>query len=525
MKKINLLFYFVFLLFCLVACDTKTQEQNENNSNTGLRGLENPASGGTLHAVLVMVDARANDPISQSIRVDLTNMTQWLDVLEKRNIVKVQKTLIRGDKATLANIKKTLTSLQSSPNDMLLFYFSGHGGMENGETFINTHDDKFFFRKDLTALLQQKQGRLRIAITDACSNDIDGFVASRSLSRTSKSANGEFDEAYRKLFYQYEGLLDIAASSKGEYAFSTDDLGGFFTHYFVKEGLLKNPEGGWEAIFEKAKDRTIQMFNRMPDQDKRELAQQGINSQTPIAYQLPKTIEEIVETEDQNKIITPPVADGAIKIVNNTTKNIVFYVDNNAPDAEWRADKLQKMQVDAKQTTSITQNNATITFRKSDKDIYYDLEKGTFFFELDEHNSIDLFSEVDKTDKSYAINYNEMLSNGTWAWENTDGTEVTTDFKSTGDFVDTYNSGEITEGTWKITTENLKGTNTSLLHFTIPTEDGGKYTMTYALSTEDGASAMQLVFVRAVENGEKISYKQMLADNEDFNPVMVLYRK
>jgi hypothetical protein len=70
----------------------------------------------------------------------------------------------------------------------------------------------------------------------------------------------------------------------------------------------------------------------------------------------------------------------------------------------------------------------------------------------------------------------------------------------------------------------LKGTNTTLLNFVMPTEEG-KYTMTYAMNVEDGGSSIQLVFVRANENGQKISYSQMLKSNENFNPVIVFYRK
>lgn len=521
-KLYHWLCFFVFI-GVFTACESSQKNEKEEIDATSLRSLEKAATGGTLRAVLVMVDARPNDPIAQSIRVDLSNVTQWLDVLGKRNIIKIEKSVIQGNKATLKNIKQTLENLPSDNNDVIFFYFSGHGGMENGETFINTHDDQSLFRKDLSNLLQQKKGRLRIAITDACSNDIDGLVVSRTLGKTSKSANGDFDEAYKKLFYNYEGLLDIASSSKGEYAFSTDDLGGFFTHYFIKEGLLKNPQGGWEEIFAKAKDRTIQMFNRLPNQDKRELEEKGISSQTPVAYQLPKIIG--TEIPDNTKPTPPPVVNGAIQIINNTNDMITFFIDNNLPNDEWDVNKLIKQQVAPKTTANIAQSTATITFKSDGQDKYYDLEKGKYYFELDEHSLVDLFSESDEQDRSYSIDYKQLLSNRTWAWEDDDGSEVTTSFNSRGTFKDAYNSGEMVEGTWTLSKENLRGTPTTLLHFTVKTEEDGKYVMTYAMNVEDAGYAIQLVFVRAVENEEVITYDDMLQDNPNFNAVMVLYRK
>lgn len=527
------------LLFASVSCDHKETEQNDGNTST-IRGLNNAASGGVLRAVLVLVDARPDDPISQSIRADMMNITKWLDILEKRNIIKVERTLIQGEKATLATIQQSLQNMQSNKDDVLLFYFSGHGGMEQGETFINTHDDKFFFRKDLTKILTEKQGRLRIAITDACSNAIDGYSASRSLSRAAKAANGDFDEIYKTLFYNYEGMLDIAASSKGEYAWSTDDLGGFFTHYFIKEGMLKNPSANWNDVFEKAKDRTIQMFNRMSDADKRELAKEGIMSQTPIAYYMPTLLSKNNSVNDENKNqnnennnqnntnnnqnnTNNNTQNGEIKLVNNTTKNITFFIDNNTENAEWSDEKLIKQQVAPQATAQIAQSKATITFKSDGRDLYYDLEKGNYYFEFNEYKAIDLFGEADKTDKSYALDYNQLLNNTEWAWEDNDGTRATTSFTGKN-FKDQYENGNAADGTWNIAQENLRGTNTTLINFVTQTEEG-KYIMTYAMNVEDGGSAIQLVFVRANENGNKISYRQMLQDNEGFNPVIVLYRK
>ena len=525
------------LLFASVSCG---EEKSQESNTSTIRGLNNTVSGAgsnsTLRAVLVLVDARPDDPISQSIRADMMNITKWLDILEKRNIIKVERTLIQGEKATLATIQQSLQNMQSNKDDVLLFYFSGHGGMEQGETFINTHDDKFFFRKDLTKILTEKQGRLRIAITDACSNAIDGYSVSRSLSRAAKAANGDFDEIYKTLFYNYEGMLDIAASSKGEYAWSTDDLGGFFTHYFIKEGMLKNPSANWNDVFEKAKDRTVQMFNRMSDADKRELAKEGIMSQTPVAYYMPTLLSENNSSNNENKNQNNEnnnqdntnnnqntTQEGEIKLVNNTTKNITFFIDNNTENAEWSDDKLIKQQVTPQATAQIAQSKATITFKSGGRDLYYDLEKGNYYFEFDEHKAIDLFGEADKTDKSYALNYDQLLNNTEWAWEDSDGTRATTSFTGKN-FKDNYENGNAADGTWNIVQENLKGTNTTLINFVTQTEEG-KYTMTYAMNVEDGGSAIQLVFVRANENGNKISYRQMLQDNEGFNPVIVLYRK
>lgn len=53
-----------------------------------------------------------------------------LDIIKDRKIVNVEKTVLQGTKATKVNIVNTLKALQNGNDDIILYYFTGHGFME-----------------------------------------------------------------------------------------------------------------------------------------------------------------------------------------------------------------------------------------------------------------------------------------------------------------------------------------------------------------------------------------------------------
>ena len=61
----------------------------------------------------------------------------------------------------------------------------------------------------------------------------------------------------------------------------------FFTYHFIKEGLIKKPVKDWNAIFSNAKDKTSQMFMRLPIEDRSKLAKEGVINQTAKAFSMP----------------------------------------------------------------------------------------------------------------------------------------------------------------------------------------------------------------------------------------------
>jgi Caspase domain len=495
----------------------------------------------TLKAVMVICDhykSPENNGIAQSVRVDMGTLTQMLNILQNRKIVQVERIVLQGNKATLANIQNTLKTVSAGPDDIVLFYFSGHGGMENGKTFIYTADEKNMYRADIEKMISSTSARLKMIITDACSNAINGLTATRSLSKTNQDIDaGIFDETYKELFLGYQGMMHLSSSTEGEFAWSNDNFGGFFTYHFIKEGIIKKPVKDWGAIFGTAKDKTSQMFMRLPLEDRSELAKEGVKNQTPKAFSMPNvyfgTIEkpEIIppaNTPNNTTDTYPPnTIPGKINLYNYTKKPVYFYIDNNDPSAEWLASNTVQKKVNAGKKITINSGAALVGYAYKGDDFYFELEDGNYFFAFDENRTLNLFyKEDDITINNYnsvvEIDYTKLMY-GNWEWDDGQSGETVITSFDRKNFTEIYqqSNAEIS-GDWSIRKEILDGTEYNLLTFFYEIEDGSIYELDYIIMYDNEyPDEIQLVFLLAYENDIEISYEEA---EEFLEPTIIMYR-
>lgn len=560
MKIVTLLckmaFCFLFFISALRAQDLAFAPQYDVKVEVQKIEGASPKAA-TMKVILVICDnyvSAENNGIAQSVRVDMGTMTQLFNVLEKRNIMKVEKTVLQGTKATLANIRTAIKNLQVGSDDVLMFYFSGHGGMQNGKTFLFSSDEKELQRSEIEAAFNAKPARLKMIVTDACSNDVDGLSATRSLSKSGQQIDaGEFDAIYKELFLNYQGILNISASTEGEYAWSNDNFGGFFTYHFVKEGLIKKPIGDWQTIFTAAKEKTSQMFMRMPSEQRAQLAKEGVKNQTAKAFALPKAKTENLANNTTNNLPNnnnnqqqqtnnnlpnnnnqqtnnnlpnnnnnnqqtnnnlPNNTKGTI-VIDNYTDNVVnFYIDNNKSNSiVWDKGKVKNMSVAAGKSVTISQGYAVLGFNSMGAETYYEVENGNYFFAVDEGSVLDLFyKEKNITSANYQTvaqtDYAQLLL-GKWEWEDIATEEmVVTTFRRDNTFTDQYPS-EASSGSWKVLREKVEEKDYTIITFSLKQDDGSDLEIDYIVTMEEEyPNEIQLIFVAAYESGQEIPYEE-----------------
>jgi len=167
--------------------------------------------------------------------------------------------------STPANVLESVNELIVSPNDAILFYFTGHGSVDDQGHHLALATGKLY-RKDLLAALTAKRARMVALITDCCNTRSDGYLyASPYVEVTSPRTPTPL---FKSLFLDTNGLVDITSSSPGESAFFApfqEDLpgspGSIFTTAFVDwiNQEKRNPRS-WDELVRAVSLRVHQSF-------------------------------------------------------------------------------------------------------------------------------------------------------------------------------------------------------------------------------------------------------------------------
>ncbi len=128
--------------------------------------------------------------------------------------------LLLNDNATLSNINAALSNVfsTSSPNDFIIFYFSGHGGV--GE-FVPYNHSEGLRHSDLKNYFKGTEAKFRLVVADACFSGSIGTANETSVSSTQDL---------------YDSRLAVIMSSKPDQ--TSWEMGnleqGVFSYYLIR---------------------------------------------------------------------------------------------------------------------------------------------------------------------------------------------------------------------------------------------------------------------------------------------------
>jgi hypothetical protein len=173
------------------------------------------------------------------------------------------------------NILHTLqtTADATNPEDILLFYFSGHGEMKDGEVYLvpanGRHDSLKYTAiaiQDIKEILKKASARKKVLVLDACHSGI--ALGARGIA----SMSADFIE---RVFEQAEGLAILSACTQGQFSYEWETMqGGVFT-YYVLEALQGQADTDQKGLV------TVNDVNRYVCGKVRLWANQHQVSQTP----------------------------------------------------------------------------------------------------------------------------------------------------------------------------------------------------------------------------------------------------
>lgn len=156
---------------------------------------------------------------------------------------------------TRDNILVALKSVANAtePDDLLLFYYSGHGVEKSGESYLVARNGRHLVIEDtavpiskIKAIMRSASAKAKVIVIDACHSGVS----------LDKGPPAMTDEFMRRVFEEAKGFAILASCEQGQvsYEWQQNDR-SVFTHY-----LLEALQG--EADFDNKGFVTIQDINR-----------------------------------------------------------------------------------------------------------------------------------------------------------------------------------------------------------------------------------------------------------------------
>jgi N-acetylmuramoyl-L-alanine amidase len=152
---------------------------------------------------------------------------------------------------TRANILTALKAIADATeqDDLLLFYYSGHGEEDGGESYLIARDGRRLVLSDTAVpltrvkeIMEEAPARAKVIVLDACHSGADiGGKGPKPMS-----------EAFiRRVFEQAEGMVILAACKQGQLSYEwRENKRSVFTHFLLEalSGAADRDEKGFVTV-------------------------------------------------------------------------------------------------------------------------------------------------------------------------------------------------------------------------------------------------------------------------------------
>ena len=255
-------------------------------TNPVVTGPTNPTNNPTTPVTTTSTSAKINfivvantdDPrIGTSVAKDVTNFySQIKDVSVFLNLPLIY-TEIKGSKFGKSGVETALNNLNPGPNDIVIFYYSGHGyaNDKNATAAYPQFDLRQSRFDDITVAtinasevydrIKAKHARLNLILTDCCNSSL-GLLKpeGKNFAQTAKSLMSWEKSFCYDLFMKSKGSILATAAKKGQYAYGNTDLGGYFTSNIITSmekylSKFQNASPTWQQIISEAQTATVSL--------------------------------------------------------------------------------------------------------------------------------------------------------------------------------------------------------------------------------------------------------------------------
>ncbi|MBS1511904.1 MAG: caspase family protein [Bacteroidetes bacterium] len=234
--------------------------------------------------MLIVVANTLDKHIGNGCKEDIKSIRGLFAELSKEMDFNFMELVVKAEDYSKENILGAIDMLTPGPNDIVVFYYSGHGFSYDKEK------DKKFAQVDLRShpsvdkieivnentenlaeifeMVKSKGARLNIVIGDCCNTkiqferDVKATDANLHIGeRPVLKVNKKTTEA---LFCDLTASILAGAADKGQFAISDDKIGSLFTYNFtnhLKQHLSNDLDESkgipWQKLLEETQDKTL----------------------------------------------------------------------------------------------------------------------------------------------------------------------------------------------------------------------------------------------------------------------------
>lgn len=216
-------------------------------------------SAANLHTFIIC-DTHGHN-IGDSVEVDLHNIRNQAHTIALQTGLSIKEILFHGEKVKPKEVEKAVKNLKVNREDVLLFYFSGHGyrtpsKMSNPwpNMYFSITEEGMDFA-EVADKLERKKPRLLLMIADCCNNEMRESVAPPLYNaETLRTMMDRSKSNYKTLFLKTRGVILVTSSKAGEYSWCVP-TGALFTNAFLKslqEEVVTKGEPDWQVLLDRA---------------------------------------------------------------------------------------------------------------------------------------------------------------------------------------------------------------------------------------------------------------------------------
>jgi len=217
---------------------------------------------------LIIVSVTDDYSLSEGFQYNLQTVANNAELIASHTCMELSLYHITGAEVNATNIYKRIDSLQTDYEDVLWFYYAGHGinyAKNRWPSLLIGNQEQNPNLIDIYESLSKKPNRLVLVFGDCCNhylNDAPEELHQPNIGNENSllEANYGIDQL-ELLFRLSKGHIISTASHQGNIAYTSNEAGGLFTNSFTNTfydlwASTSTHSGGWKSVMSEVSELT-----------------------------------------------------------------------------------------------------------------------------------------------------------------------------------------------------------------------------------------------------------------------------